>query len=139
MATTLPIVGEAIVTDEKTTTRYWYDWFLRLDAIARRAAIAAPTYGATVAIDASTGDQIITATNGVAFTIAAPTKAAAGTVMTVTIRNASGGALGAITWNAVFKMPAFVAPANGNSRSVTFHYDGSNWIQRYQSAADVPN
>jgi len=116
---------------------YWFDFFF---ATLRQAPLVAPQYGATITVDAASGDSfVITATNGTAFTIAAPANPTNGQVATFTIRNASGGALGAITWNAVFKMPAFTSPANGNSRSVTFHFDGTNWVQRYQSAADVPN
>lgn len=141
----MPIPSVPVV-DVKTgkMDQNWYDFFKRLEQVVKKirtqAPTVAPTYGATVTVDATTGDTfIITATNGTAFTIAAPLTPTNGQVATFTIRNASGGALGAITWNAVFKMPAFTSPANGNSRSVTFHFDGTNWVQRYQSAADVPN
>jgi hypothetical protein len=110
--------------------------------VASRAVHGAPTvtYSASITIDASTGNEFtITANNGTAFTINAPTNPTTGQRMVVTIRNTSGGALGAITWNAVFKMATFTAPANANSRSIEFRYDGTNWVQLYQSAADVPN
>lgn len=102
--------------------------------------LATITYSASMTPDASAGNSFtITANNGTAFTINAPTSPSTGQEIVFTIRNTSGGALGTITWNAVFKMAAFTAPGNGNSRSIAFHYDGTNWIQRYQSAADVPN
>jgi len=117
-------------------TQDWYDFFREL----ARKSVTALTYGTTINTNTATGDNFsITATNGTAFTIAAPTNPVAGQTITYTIRNASGGALGAITWNAVFKMPAFTLPANGFSRSVSFIYNGTNWVQRFQSAADVPN
>lgn len=98
------------------------------------------TYSASMTIDAADGNlHIITATNGTAFTINAPTNAVIGTSITVTIRNASGGALGAATWNAIFKMSAWTQPANANSRSITFRYDHTNWIEISRTTADVPN
>jgi hypothetical protein len=80
----------------------------------------------------------ITANNGTAFTINAPTNPVTGQVIYITIRNTSGGALGVITWNAVFKMVALTNPANGNSRTVFFKYNGTNWVQM-RTDTDVPN
>lgn len=102
---------------------------------------ATPTpYSASITIDAPTGNIFdITANNGVAFTINAPTNPQTGTRITIQIRNTSGGALGAVTWNAVFKMSAWTQPANGFSRSIEFFYNGSNWVQCSQTGVDVPN
>jgi len=98
------------------------------------------TYSASMTIDASLGNRhIITATNGTAFTINAPTSPLAGQRIVVTIRNTSGGALGAVTWNAVFKLAAWTSPATANSRSIEFEYDGTNWIEIARATADVPN
>lgn len=98
------------------------------------------TYSASITIDAQEGNTfVITANNGTAFAINAPTNPQDGQRITITIRNTSGGALGAITWNAVFKMAAYTAAATGNNRSAWFFYDGTNWIMEGQSAADVPN
>lgn len=92
-------------------------------------------------IDASTGnDQELagsTATTG--YTINAPTNPQIGQVLDVSVKNTSGGALGAATWNAVFKMTAWTNPANGFSRSIRFRYNGTNWVERGRAAADVPN
>jgi hypothetical protein len=97
-------------------------------------------YSASMTIDCSTGNEFtISATNGTAFTIVAPTVPSIGQRITITVRNASGGALGAATWNAVFKMSAWTNPANGNSRSIDFRYDGTNWVQISQTGVDVPN
>jgi hypothetical protein len=101
-----------------------------------------PTYGTTVTVDAAQANYFrLTVTDGVAFTIAAPANPSTGTPQKITlmIRNTSGGALGAITWNAVFKMVAWTSPANGFSRSISFVYDGTNWVETFRSAADVPN
>lgn len=103
-------------------------------------AIATVTYSASMTPDAQAGNiQVITATNGTAFTINAPSNPASGQQMTMRIRNTSGGALGAATWNAVFKMVAWTNPGNGNSRAIEFYYDGTNWVETYRSAADIPN
>jgi len=59
--------------------------------------------------------------------------------MTITIRNASGGALGAVTWNAIYGLSAWTQPANTFSRSITFRYNGSLWIQIGQTGVDVAN
>lgn len=101
---------------------------------------AAVTYSASMTLDASLGrDFTITANNGSAFTINAPTNATTGQRITVMIRNTSGGALGAATWDAVFKMAAWTQPANGFSRSIDCRYDGSNWVEVSRTPADVPN
>jgi hypothetical protein len=98
------------------------------------------TYGATVNTDASLGNQFqLSVNDGVAFAIAAPTNAAEGQVATYVIRNISGGVMGAVTWNAIFKLAAWVNPANGFSRSITFRYDGANWIEISRTPSDVPN
>lgn len=63
-----------------------------------------------------------------------------GQVFTVQIRNTSGGVIATPTTVAAIKTAgALVAPANGNSRSYTFFFDGSNYIEISRSSADVPN
>jgi hypothetical protein len=74
-----------------------------------------------------------------ALTYNAPTGGTVGQELTIRVRNISGGAMGTITWDAVFKLSAWTNPANGNSRSITFVYDGTNWIQISQTGVDVPN
>jgi len=98
------------------------------------------TYGATIATDVSEGDLFtITVTNNVAFTISAPTNPVTSKRIVYTIRNTSGGAMGAITWNGAFKLGAFTNPGNGNSRSIEFAYNGTNWIEISRASVDVPN
>jgi len=100
----------------------------------------AVTYSASMTIDAATGNIFqISANNGTAFTINAPTNPQSGNRIIIQIRNTSGGALGAATWNAVFKMSAWTNPANGQSRSIGFFYNGANWIQYDPAGVDVPN
>jgi hypothetical protein len=98
-----------------------------------------PTYGASVAIDASLGNEFdITATNGTAFTVANPTNATDGQRITITIRN-TFGVLGAVTWDTLYKLAAWTSPANTFSRSIDFKYNGTNWVEVSRATVDVPN
>lgn len=74
-----------------------------------------------------------------ALTYNAPTGGTVGQEITIRVKNASGGAMGVITWNAAFKMSGWTNPANGKSRAVTFVYDGASWVEISQTAADVAN
>jgi len=92
--------------------------------------IATPTYGASVTINGNDGSlNIITATNSTNFTIANPLNAYAGQQLLIQVKNTSGGALGTITWDTQYKMASFTKPANGTRRTVTFIYDGTNWVE----------
>lgn len=87
--------------------------------------INAQAYSASITIDASLGNIVeIQANNNTAFTINAPANPVAGQELEIIIYNTSAGALGAITWNAIFKMTGFVAPASGFNSSVRFYYGG---------------
>jgi hypothetical protein len=99
----------------------------------------AVTYGPSIALNCLLGSYFtIPATNGTAFTINAPTNPIAGIRITIEVVNTSGGALGVITWNSVFKLNAFPSPANGNSTAIDFRYNGSHWRQIGTPVA-VPN
>jgi len=98
----------------------------------------AATYGTTVTIDARAGVyHQISVTNGTAFTIAAPTNPP-GSLETqdlvIEIINSSGGAMGAVTWNAIFRplsagQPVnYTNPANGSRRSTHWRWNGGAWI-----------
>lgn len=116
--------------------------FFAKDLYYRRkiTKIAVIAYSASMTPDASLGDmQQITITNGTAFTINAPTNPLTGQWLEIMIRNTSGGAAGVATWNAVFKMVAWTQPATANSRSITFRYDGTNWVETSRTTVDVPN
>lgn len=88
-------------------------------------------------------------TNNTAFTInfrkpaeGDPSYLTSGQLITVMIRNESGGAMGAITWSAThFKMGgAFTNPASAKNRSITFYYDDNDTlVELWRSAADVDN
>lgn len=115
--------------------------WLMLTSLRRTLTEQAITYSTSMTIALGSGAvAIITATNNTAFTINAPTGTpVAGEELTVVIRNTSGGALGAVTWDAVFKMSAWTQPATGFSRSISFRFDGTNWVQKNQTGVDVPN
>src|SRR5207245_6846495 len=99
-----------------------------------------PTYGRSVGINASLGSGFrVTATNGAAFMIANPTDPTTGQRITIMIRNASGGALGPVRWGTLYKLAAWISPANGSSRSITFWYDGTNWVEVNRTTVDVSN
>lgn len=113
---------------------------LFLGGTAQTVVNQSVTGASTVAIDASAGDeQYLTVSTGSAFTIGAPTNTTTGQLLTINIRNTSGGALGTITWNAVFKLATWTSPATGNSRSIVFRFDGTNWVERFRTPGDVPN
>lgn len=98
------------------------------------------TYSTSITPNLRFGNvQAITATDTTAFTINAPTNGTAGSFLTLTIRNESGGTHGNITWNAAYKLATWTKPADGFSRSITFNNNGTNWVETFRSANDVPN
>jgi hypothetical protein len=98
------------------------------------------TYSASIDTNAALGDLFqITATNGTSFNITAPTNATFGKRISYRIKNAAGGALGEIIWSGAFKLAAWTQPANGFSRSITYEYDGTSWVEVSRTSADVPN
>jgi hypothetical protein len=102
-----------------------------------RAALA---YSASMTLDAADATRfVITPSNGVAFTINAPTNLTAEQEIEVVITNNTGGALGAATWNAIFKMAAWTQPATGFHRGIRFWYDGSFLYEICRNTVDIPN
>jgi hypothetical protein len=97
-------------------------------------------FAASITIDATGSEQYdIVATSDTRFVINAPANPVTDKTITITIRNASSGALGEAVWNAVFKMSAWTNPGNGHNRSVMFRFDGTHWLQIAQTGVDVPN
>lgn len=101
------------------------------------------TYSASITPDASVFKAfVLDANNGTAFTINAPINAQENEVdveLTFVIRNVSGGALGAVTWNAAYKLATWTQPGNGFSRAIVFRWNGTNWVEKSRTPADVPN
>lgn len=115
-----------------------------LDLVATTQGITNPTFGAAITINTSseTGSlwQRITANAATAPTIGAPSTTVSGQRLTITIRNASGGAMGATTFNAIYRLgAAWTNPANGFSRTIEFMCDGTNYVEIGRTAADVAN
>lgn len=96
----------------------------------------------TITPDLSVSSYVrITLTTNAAQTIAAPVNGVAGQYLRIEFRNTSGGAAGAATFNAVYKLQggAWAQPATGQNRKVMFYFDGTNWTEVNRSAADVAN
>jgi len=100
-----------------------------------------PTFGAAVAIDNALGDQhTVVANAATAPTIGAPTQnGVVGQWLLIVIRNASGGAMGATTFNAAYRLQAaWTNPANNNQRAVMFRGNGAGvWHEVWRNTADV--
>lgn len=113
--------------------------FTTVQAYKYLTYIDAPTFGATVAISAGNGAlSVITASSNIPFTIMNPTSSSTGLTISVQVKNTSGGALGTITWDTLYKMATFTKPASGFRRTVTFIYDGTNWVE-IACSPEVPN
>lgn len=97
------------------------------------------TYGVSVATDLANGNiGALTVTNGVAFTMAAPTNARVGQRLTFEIVNATGGAMGVITWTGfAFRDASWANPAAGYRRTISFIFRGSSWIQDGPASGDM--
>lgn len=138
-------MGGAIFNGAVTLTGALSSTGIFTQGAARREPLVTLTYGPSIAVDAALGNLfVVTITDAVAFVTAAPTNPPTGSdsqVITITYRNASGGAHGAGTFNAVFKTQAtpFPAIANGQSRSIMFRWNGTNWVELWRSAADIAN
>jgi hypothetical protein len=108
---------------------------------ATAGVIVTPTFGAAVTIDNTLGDiQRVVANAATAPTIGAPaSNGVDGQYLTIIIRNASGGAMGATTFNAAYHLAAaWVNPANLTERSITFRGNGAGvWYELYRNATDV--
>lgn len=109
---------------------------------ARLFASVALAYSASITPNTASGLwQTITVTTATAFTINAPTNPPAATAtqeLVIEIFNNSGGAMGAVTWNAAFVLTggAFTNPATGKRRYIAFQWNGANWIEQNRAAAD---
>ncbi|HEY6177385.1 MAG TPA: glycosyl hydrolase family 28-related protein [Kofleriaceae bacterium] len=107
-----------------------------------RSATVALALGANVATDLAAGDTFTLTDNavGTARTMTNPTNMLDDHRLTYRISNTSGGALGVLTWGANFKLAgAWVQPATGQSRTITFVVQGGALREESRAAADQPN
>jgi Pectate lyase superfamily protein/Right handed beta helix region len=90
--------------------------------------VSAPT---TVQTDVATSRlRRVTVASSGDFTMAAPTNKFIGASVTYLFANTSGGAMGIVTWDPVFHLAGtWAAPNNGESKGITFVYDGSSWVE----------
>src|SRR6267378_1096098 len=109
-----PLVAAGVTS--KMTFDNWTNVFRRL--LGQNIPGIPITFSASMTPDMSYGtESTITVASGVAFTLNAPLNPVFNKRLVLEFRNVSGGAMGVATFNAVFKMPAFVAPANGFNRT----------------------
>jgi hypothetical protein len=115
------------------------EWFDQAAVQKPRRPEVDSAYSASINFDLNLADKFyIGVTNTSAFTINAPASVVKGYRIMFNIKNISGGAMGTITWDAVFKLAgAFVNPANTKQRNIEFYYDGINWIETNRAAADI--
>jgi hypothetical protein len=110
---------------------------------AYQAVQSTITYAASMTPDATVGNVfVIAANNGTAFSIGAPSGSPTQAMqITIRIKNSSGGALGAATWDSHYKMAAWTQPAAGFSRSIIFTYEVATgfWIETSRTTVDIPN
>jgi hypothetical protein len=117
--------------------RVWDGTQVRLLALPRQVVLS---HGPSVRINAALGSWFaIVITDAAPRSIADPEQGTHGQVITVTIRNSSGGSVRAVRWGSAYKMGDFTPPANGSNRSVTFAYDSIHWVEIARTTVDVPN
>ncbi len=98
--------------------------------------------GEVVTIDLTIGNDFeISVESGRALTLSDPVNhdGTPGRRITLTLRNLTEATLAPTHWSAGYKLAAWSDPAAGNSRSITFRYDGRSWIEVSRTPADVPN
>jgi hypothetical protein len=82
----------------------------------------------------------VNVTTSTAYTVDPPSSPVDGQFLTYIFKNTSGGAMGTLSWNAIFKLcGSLTNPATGNQRMIQFYYDGTNWRETWRSVADQPN
>lgn len=109
---------------------------------ALRPGVVRPlVFGAAVPV-VLTGstDLFINLTTNAAFQFSNPTGPTTPVLFALRISNTSGGAHGAGTFAAAWKVAGNVtAIANGQNRTYLFLWDGTNAFEIVRGAADIPN
>jgi hypothetical protein len=143
------VMGAFIQTlnDQGTNTIYQQAWngaagAMLTDVVpcGSAAALVTPTLADSTTIDARLGNifVVVATMAGQPFTIANPSNATMGQVITITVKNATGGALGTVTWGSSYKMAAWTAPPSGFNASIDFYFDGTSWFEKSRTA-QAPN
>jgi hypothetical protein len=87
------------------------------------------TYTASITPNLNSGELFeIIATNSTAFTINGPASLATSDEFTILLLNQSGGSLGTVTWNSIYKLGSgFTSPTNSQCAILKFYvYDANN-------------
>lgn len=102
---------------------------------------SATLVGSEIQIDNTLGNVFkVPISTSTAYTVDPPSIPTDGQFLTYIFVNTSGGAMGTLTWNAIFKLSgALTNPATGNQRMIQFYYDGTNWRETWRSVADQQN
>lgn len=101
--------------------------------------IASKNYVANNLVPTAMADVFIFNFTGASAVVIAAPSDAFNRIITITIKNTSVGALGALNWDPIYKLSFWVQPAAGYNRSITFYYNGTSWIELSRTPADVPN
>lgn len=103
------------------TTQLWRGEGQQWDANGVSATTDVMAWAANVTPDGTKSTHSLTATSGIAVALAVPTSLIPGVRHLFIITNASGGAMGALTFAAGYLMPAAVIlPANGETIALEF-------------------
>ena len=134
----------AILTDQKNSVTFGavnLPFYAAPDFGIHQDRAQTLTYSAAINTDMALGNYcIIVVSNGTAFTLNSPTNAQIGETLTYEIVNASGGAMGTITWGANFSYrdTSWTNPANGKRRLIQFKYRQANsWAQCAPATGDM--
>jgi hypothetical protein len=77
-------------------------------------------------------------TDSIPRTILAPTNAVRGQTLELEFENASGGSMGTVSFDSVFRLAGtFGPPAAGARRLIAFRFDGGAWVEQYRSSTDL--
>lgn len=92
-----------------------------------------------VAVDAISATAFrVEATSPMSVTVDEPTNPIVGRVLTFIVVNNSGGSA-TFAWDSKFDLAGtFTSPADGYQRTITFSFDGTEWIELMRASADIP-
>jgi len=96
-------------------------------------------YGSTVQITAPNGNYFtLRVPDNRPFAIAAPARPVGTQRVTLEITNGSGSEMGKVTWDSSFLLAgSFPGPASGKRRTITFQYNGANWVEQCRAGNDI--
>ena len=97
------------------------------------------TYGSTVQITAPNGNYFtLRVPDNKPFVIAAPNRPVGTQRLTLEILNNSGSEMGSVRWDPSFLLAGpLPGPTNGKRRTITFQYNGANWVEQCRVANDI--